>query len=57
MTREMTRAERKATHGRVVASLLLADTRSERHGVYAKRASQKRTRRYTVPVVHENLPL
>jgi hypothetical protein len=29
------REQHKVTHDRLVASLLLADTRSERHGVYA----------------------
>lgn len=51
----MTRLEQqRLTHDRIVASLLLADTRSERHGVYSKR-KQPRVKRsaWTMPVVNE----
>lgn len=38
---------------RIVASLLLADTRSERHGVYKRRKPVRRQHEWSMPVVNE----
>jgi hypothetical protein len=50
----MTPQERnKLTHDRIVASLLLADTRSQRHGVYPRRKPARKPHQWSLPVVNE----
>lgn len=50
----MTRQEQhKLTHDRIVASLILADTRSERHGVYPVRKPARKPHAWLMPVVNE----
>lgn len=50
----MTPQERhKLTHDRIVASLILADTRAQRHGVYPKRRPVRKPRAWAMPVVNE----
>lgn len=46
--------QQRLTHDRIVASLLLADTRSDRHGVYAKRKPRRVKRSaWSMPTVNE----
>ena len=52
--------QQQVTHDRIVASLILADTRSERHGVYGKRRPAPKVRKphaWSMPVVNERKPL
>jgi hypothetical protein len=52
------REQHKVTHDRLVASLLLADTRSERHGVYPVRKPRRVKRSaWTMPTVNEKRSL
>jgi hypothetical protein len=48
--RELHRQQRD----RIVASLLLADTRAERHGVYPARRPVRKPHAWTFPAVNEN---
>lgn len=50
MNAQQVHAQQKAL---IVASLLLADTRSERHGVYAKRAKRPKRAAWAMPSVNE----
>lgn len=53
MAREMTRTERKRQRELVLQSMLLAETRAERHEVDARRLRKARRAAWTMPTVNE----
>jgi hypothetical protein len=56
MVPEMTRRERERQRALLLQAMLLADTRAERHGVYANRKPRKRSS-WSMPTVNEKRPL
>lgn len=54
MTRQQIHDQQKAL---IIASLLLADTRAERHGTYPIRRPRRKVHAWTLPVVNEKRPL